>query len=170
MASWARRSLAAETIFMAFVICCVLLTLRIRRRMSMRAGISPRKGQWSGGPGDALEDGAELRERGLDAVGQLSLDVLLLHDPLEEGGVAGLQEGVQLLLVAPAFGDRDLVQVAVGGGEDDGDLLFHGERLVLVLLEDLGGALAAGEGRPGRLVEVGAELGEGGELAELGEV
>ena len=31
----ARRSLAAETIFMALVICCVFLTLRIRRRMSI---------------------------------------------------------------------------------------------------------------------------------------
>ena len=39
MASCARRSLAAETIFIAFVICCVLLTLRIRRRMSIRAGM-----------------------------------------------------------------------------------------------------------------------------------
>src|SRR5256885_1195594 len=147
MASWARRSLAAETIFMAFVICCVLLTLRIRRRMSMRAGISPREEQWSGGPGGALEDGAELGERGLDAVGQLSLDVLPLHDPLEEGGVAGLQEGVEVLLVPPALGDRDLVQEAVGGGEDDDDLLLDRQRLVLVLLEDLRGALAAGEGR-----------------------
>ena len=39
MASWARRNLAAETIFMALVTFWVLLTLRIRRRMSMRAGM-----------------------------------------------------------------------------------------------------------------------------------
>ena len=39
--SWARRSLAAETIFMALVICCVFLTERIRRRMSIRLGIHP---------------------------------------------------------------------------------------------------------------------------------
>jgi hypothetical protein len=39
MDSWARRSLAAETILRAFVICCVFLTLRIRLRMSMSAGM-----------------------------------------------------------------------------------------------------------------------------------
>jgi hypothetical protein len=32
--SWARRSLAAETIFMALVICRVFFTLRMRRRKS----------------------------------------------------------------------------------------------------------------------------------------
>jgi len=36
MASWARRSLAAETIFMALVICWVLFTERMRLRMSRR--------------------------------------------------------------------------------------------------------------------------------------
>src|SRR5437870_10943937 len=39
IASWARRSFAAETIFMALVICCVFLTERIRRRRSIRLGI-----------------------------------------------------------------------------------------------------------------------------------
>jgi hypothetical protein len=34
--SCARRSRAAATIFIARVICCVLLTERIRRRMSSR--------------------------------------------------------------------------------------------------------------------------------------
>src|SRR5215471_5949620 len=34
--SWARRSFAAATIFMARVICCVLLTERSRRRMSIK--------------------------------------------------------------------------------------------------------------------------------------
>ena len=38
IASWARRSLAAETIFMALVICCVFFTDLMRRRMSTRAG------------------------------------------------------------------------------------------------------------------------------------
>src|SRR6267143_925647 len=37
--SCARLSLAAETIFMALVICCVFLTDLIRRRMSRRLGI-----------------------------------------------------------------------------------------------------------------------------------
>src|SRR5580658_9022144 len=37
--SCARRSFAAETIFMALVICSVFLTERMRRRRSMRLGI-----------------------------------------------------------------------------------------------------------------------------------
>src|SRR5678815_1113554 len=37
--SWARRSLAAATIFMALVIFCVDWTLRIRSRKDLRLGI-----------------------------------------------------------------------------------------------------------------------------------
>src|SRR5439155_13810764 len=37
--SCARRSFAAETIFMALVICCVFLTERMRRRISIKLGI-----------------------------------------------------------------------------------------------------------------------------------
>src|SRR6266567_2939137 len=40
--SCARRSLAAETIFMALVICCVFLTERMRRRISIRLGMRSR--------------------------------------------------------------------------------------------------------------------------------
>ena len=40
MRSCARRSFDAATIFMALVICCVFLTERIRRRRSMREGMS----------------------------------------------------------------------------------------------------------------------------------
>ena len=39
--SWARRSLAAETIFMALVICRVFFTLRMRRRRSSTFAIRP---------------------------------------------------------------------------------------------------------------------------------
>src|ERR1035437_1637535 len=38
--SCARRSFAAETIFMALVICCVFLTERMRRRISIKLGMS----------------------------------------------------------------------------------------------------------------------------------
>jgi hypothetical protein len=40
-ASWARRSLAAETIFIALVICRVFLTDPIRFFISFRLGICP---------------------------------------------------------------------------------------------------------------------------------
>jgi len=39
--SCARRSFDAATIFIAFVICCVFLTARIRRRRSIKDGITP---------------------------------------------------------------------------------------------------------------------------------
>src|ERR687888_4231 len=39
IASWAFRSLAAATIFIALVICCVFLTERMRLRMSRREAI-----------------------------------------------------------------------------------------------------------------------------------
>src|ERR1700761_1252217 len=39
--SWARRRRAAETIFMALVICRVFFTLRMRRRKSSTFAISP---------------------------------------------------------------------------------------------------------------------------------
>ena len=42
--SCARRSLAAETIFMALVICCVFFTERMRRRMSIRLGMGLARG------------------------------------------------------------------------------------------------------------------------------
>src|SRR5258708_40217326 len=100
MASWARRSLAAETIFWAWVICCVLLTLRIRRRMSWRAGM----GKSRSGGGRGLEDPRELLEGGLQAVGELALDVLLLRDVLEQRRVPAFQGGVELPLVPAALG------------------------------------------------------------------
>src|SRR5204863_5914318 len=37
--SCARRSFAAETIFMALVICCVFFTERMRRRISIKLGM-----------------------------------------------------------------------------------------------------------------------------------
>src|SRR5262245_30069593 len=62
MASWALRSLAAATIFMALVICRVLFTERMRFRMSRREamavqersafqGGSGRRGIYGGPPG-----------------------------------------------------------------------------------------------------------------------
>src|ERR1700733_7416766 len=45
--SWARRSFAAETIFMALVICRVFFTLRMRRRRSSTFAIGLLSEQWS---------------------------------------------------------------------------------------------------------------------------
>jgi hypothetical protein len=55
-------------------------------------------------------------------------------------------------------------------GPDRHDLTLDGLRLVLRLLEDLDDAGSAGELLLRRLVELGAELGEGLEGAELRQV
>ncbi len=62
-----------------------------------------------------------------------------------------------------------MIDVALGAGEDDGDLVLDGHGDVLALLEELGEALAALELLAGGGVQVGGELGEGGHLAELSE-
>jgi hypothetical protein len=55
-------------------------------------------------------------------------------------------------------------------GENDADLLFHGQRLVLGLLEDFHQAGAAGKLGLGSGIEIGTETGEGGQFAILGEI
>ncbi len=67
-------------------------------------------------------------------------------------------------------GSRDVVEIPLSGGEDDDDLILDGLRDVLILLQDLDHAFAAAKLGLGGLVEVGAELGERGQLAVLGEV
>ena len=61
-----------------------------------------------------------------------------------------------------------LVEQAVGGHIDNGHLVFHALGRELGLLQDFEVAAAALNGEAGRGVEVGAELGEGLQLAELG--
>ena len=64
----------------------------------------------------------------------------------------------------------DVVEIAVGAGEDDRDLPLDRQRLVLRLLENLDQPGAARELRLRRLVEVAAELRERRQLAVLREV
>ena len=76
----------------------------------------------------------------------------------------------QLGLEAAHLVDRQVVEVALGAGEHDDDLLLDGHRAVERLLEQLDQAVAALELGLGDRVELGAERGERLELAELGEV
>src|SRR5436305_9510601 len=69
--SCARRSFAAETIFMALVICCVFLTDRMRRRMSIRLGMA-----YSGGCRFAVLGHKALFEL-LEHVLDLALEVVI---------------------------------------------------------------------------------------------
>ena len=66
--------------------------------------------------------------------------------------------------------DRQIVQVALGAGEDDQDLLFDRQRLILALLQNFHQALAAVELLLRSLVEIGAELRERRQLAILRQV
>src|SRR5580765_4369779 len=116
----ARRSLDAATIFIAFVICCVFLTARIRRRRSIREGIcqEPASGFGllaSGWPGArSLESGAqsvrgcisgctrspcrkvtgEFLDRRVERRLQLIVELFLLLDSGENVRVPRLQEFV----------------------------------------------------------------------------
>src|SRR5512134_1293662 len=105
---------------MAFVICCVDLTLRMRRRMSMRAGIT-RFPSLRLARGLGLEHARELLDRALQAVAQLALQVLLLGEVLHEARVPRVQEGVELALETAAVGDADAVEEAARGRVDDRD-------------------------------------------------
>jgi hypothetical protein len=62
----------------------------------------------------------------------------------------------------------DPVEVAVGGGVEDGDLVLDRQRLALALVECLDQPLAARQRALGVGVEVGAELRERLEVAVLG--
>ena len=84
--------------------------------------------------------------------------------------MVGPEVGPDLGLVALHLVDRHAVDVAVGAGEDHEHLLLDRHRRVEALLQQLGEAVAAVELGLGHLVELGAEGGEGLELAELGEV
>ena len=87
----------------------------------------------------------------------------------QNAGVRVLDEAVQLGFEAADILNREIVEVAVGAGEDDQNLLFDRQRLILVLLQNLDQAAAAVELLLRGLVEVGAELREGRQFAVLRE-
>src|SRR5262249_37449151 len=81
-----------------------------------------------------------------------------------------LQIWIQEFLERADLIDRQVIEHPLPAREDYRDLLLNGERDVLPLLEQLDHALAARELLERRLVQIGSELGEGGELAVLSEV
>src|ERR1017187_3650421 len=162
--SCARRRFAAETIFMALVICCVFLTERMRRRISIKLGM--RLCRW------VLRHEArlELFDNGLYLGGEVRVQDLLSADFVEHAAVRVIHEAVQLGFELTADIHWQIVQVALGAGPDNHDLLFDGQGLILVLFEDLDEVLAAIELLLRRLVEVAAELGKRGQFAILRQV
>src|SRR3990172_9039031 len=166
MASCARLSFAADTIFIALVICWVLLTLPIRFRIARRFAMmspSPRLPLFPEDAPELLEGGGELRFHGV--VNGLFLDQLR-----EDRAVLVPHEGGQLRLVARKRCDLVAVAEAVGRREDRHDLLPDGLGLVLGLLEDLHQPGAPRQLHLGGLVEVRPELRERRHLAVLREL
>src|SRR6185437_8059181 len=148
---------------MALVICWVFFTERMRRRMSIKLGMC----------GYRLV-GGEAGFEFLDGRGHLGFEIvtqrLLGADLIEDGGVAVFEEAVEFLLELTATLDWDVIEETLGSGEDDRNLLFERQGLVLVLFENRGEVLAAIELLLRSLVEIGAELGEGRERAILRQI
>src|SRR5579871_2661231 len=115
--SCARRSLAAETIFMALVICCVLRTERMRRRMSIRLGMRF-NGRMFGDETflEFFDDGGDLAAQGV-------VEGFLFHNLGQQGAVRVVDEAVELFFELTHLFNRKIVQVALCTGEDDEDLL-----------------------------------------------
>src|SRR5687767_13100562 len=144
--SSARRSLAAETIFMALVIFCVFFTLLMRLRMSRSEAMSDLDRL-------ALEDLLELGQGRFEALGDLEttfgprqIDLLagVVADVVEDAGVLRLQEVDELLRILCDLALLVLAHPRVLRARlrlrrriDEHDLLLDGVRLVLPLLEEL---------------------------------
>jgi hypothetical protein len=104
----------------------------------------------------------ELRHR-------LVAEVRRLEDFLVHAA-AGAERLAQLFLEPGHLADRHLVEVAVVAGVDRDDLLLEGPRLELRLVQGRDHPLAAAERLLRGRVELGAELCERLQLAELRQV
>src|SRR5690348_119028 len=113
-----------------------------------------------------VEDALEVLDLLAQAVGQLVRQVARLADLLEDRALRA-QGLAELLDEARDLIGRDVVEVAVHAGEQDGHLLLHRPRLVLRLVEDGDHLLAAVQRLLRGLVELRSELREGLQLAVL---
>src|SRR5258706_5804617 len=104
MRSCARRNFDAATIFIAFVICCVFLTARTRRRKSISDGIVSGRGRLPGG-----ELGYKCLHRGVQRALRLVIKSLLGDDVLEDLRLACLDELVELSLKRAQIRQSDAV-------------------------------------------------------------
>src|SRR4030095_4649479 len=104
-----------------------------------RGGGCPGVTAWLGGRGSSRRREAlpELLERGVQSGLDLVVDLLLLAQRVDQRPLARIEELEQLDLVRAHLLDRNRIQVAVGRGVDDDDLLLDRQRLVLRLLQHL---------------------------------
>src|SRR5882762_5578981 len=144
--SWARFSLDVATSSIVFVILRVLWTDLMRRRSSRGLAIGARP------------------------AGEVVAQHLAAPDLLADVGMLGRHEVAESLLPRPDLVHRHVVEIAVGGSEDDHDLLLDRHRLELRLLQHFHQAHTARELLLRRLIELRAKLGECLELAVLREI
>src|SRR6185312_9773990 len=169
-----RRRLKA-TRWNARVICWVFFTLRMRRRRSRTLAIYP---PWSLRTRPPLPSYGRVRSRdlfvGLDRLLQLLLclgrERLALPNIGEDGRALGIEVLMETCLPVRHLVQRHIIERAVRAGKEDGDLMLNGHRLILRLAQDVRHALALFDARAGGGVQVRPELGEGGEVAEAGEI
>src|SRR5437899_2778991 len=107
---------------------------------------------------------SELLQRSIQFPLERLVDLLLARDRREDARVARIEEPIQLFLVRPQIADRDRIEIPIGAGVNDGDLLFDRQRLILRLLQDFDQALTSMQLCLSRLVEVAAKLRERREL------
>jgi hypothetical protein len=118
---------------------------------------------------DLREVLGELGDDVLDLGLKLLAEGTLVLELLEEARLVGAEVREELRLPLEDLGDGNVVEVTVDTGEDEGNHLVDGHGLVLLLLEELGETLTTVEGLLGGSVQVGTELGEGGDLTVLGQ-
>ena len=119
-------------------------------------------GEASGGD-ELLEDGAEFSV-------DLVIELLLSLDAINDVGVLALEMVEEEFLELADLGGLDLIEEATDTSVEDANLLLSDHGHVLLLLEELSELLTSVEEVLGGGVEIGTELGEGGDLSVLSEL
>jgi hypothetical protein len=112
--------------------------------------------------GEVSDEGLEL---GLKLLGKSALS----GEGVEEFGLVGAEVRKEVRLPGEDLVDGDVVEVTVDTSEDERNHLVDGHGRVLLLLEELSETLTTVEGLLGGGIEIGTELGEGGNLTVLGQ-
>ena len=100
----------------------------------------------------------------------IGIEIFALHNLFADFRVAGFDKAEKAGLKGANLFDGHVIQKAVGRRVNHHHLMINPHRLVLRLFQKFGHALAAFQLVARGLVEIGAELGERREFAELGEV
>jgi hypothetical protein len=77
--------------------------------------------------------------------------------------------GKEISLPLQNLANGNVVEKTVDTGVDQRNHLVNGHGRVLLLLEELGKTLTTGKGLLGGSIQIGTELGEGGDLTVLGQ-